>query len=175
MKQYDNAELERMELSRKYLEVAKRYFKLSIDELAKLRGGKKIALALENAFWREIDGLPPLVPIEEVTMNKLLNEPVVTLPKKAKAKPKTPSAKDELEGRGCGGPTGWRWVSKKGEKPTMITEAQLPKYLADGWTEGSGKVWITNGKTNKKIDPTELGVWKKKGYTQGKCRKNTEE
>lgn len=153
----------RLELTRKYLEVTKKYLRTACDELGKIRGGIKLSMAIENAYWREIDNLPPLVSVEEVTLTKCLTQKVEVV------KSKRPTRKKSSEPQ-ASGPSGWVWVQKPGHKATMVTSAQLPKYLEDGWSEGSGKIWITNGTENKKIDPSELKKWQKKGFEQGKCR-----
>lgn len=159
------------DLNRKYLEITKKYLRTALDELGKIRGGIKLSMAIENAYWREIDDLPPLVAVEEVTVDKLLTQKVEVV------KSKRPTKKSEAvsEQRGCSGPLGWRYVCKKGEKSRMVPKDQLKKYLNNGWVESSDLKWITNGKENKRIDSSELDYWEKQGWYLGKVRKNTEE
>lgn len=153
----------RLELTKKYLEITKKYLRTACDELGKIRGGIKLSMAIENAYWREIDNLPPLVEVEEVTLTKCLTQKVEVV------KSKRPTRKKSSEPK-ASGPADWVWVHKKGEKATMVPPSLFKKYIAEGWSEGSGKIWITNGTENKRIEPTDLKYWQKQGFEQGKCR-----
>jgi hypothetical protein len=157
----------RLELTRKYLEVTKKYLRTACDELGKIRGGIKLAMAIENAYWREIDDLPPLVEVEEVTLTKCLTQKVEVV------KSKRPTRKKSSEPK-ASGPADWVWVHKKGEKATMVPNSLVSKYLAEGWSEGSGRMWITDEVDEQRIDPIEFKKWQKKGWREGRKPKNTE-
>lgn len=151
-----------LEILRLQLDITKKYLVKMFEIAGRLHGGSKKALKVEQEYWRELDGIPAIG--GEVTVD----EPVLLTTQTVK-KVKEPNTTSQP--RGKGGPEGWVWVQKEGCKPTMITEASLEKYKKAGWVEGSGKIWVNNGTTNRKITMDELEEFKRQGFVRGKINR----
>ena len=146
------------EILQRQLEITRKHYLKAIETIRHLHSGKKLAPLLETDYWRELENLPAIG--GEVIID---NKPITQLVKEVKTEPREP--------RGKGGPEGWVWVQKEGCKPTMITEASLEKYKKNGWVEGSGKIWVNNGKVNRKITMDELEEFKRQGFVRGKINR----
>ena len=149
-----------LEILRRQLEITRKHYLKAIETIRHLHSGKKLAPLLETDYWRELENLPAIG--GEVIID---NKPITQLVKKVK-EPNTTS-----QPRGKGGPEGWVYVKKEGEKATMIPPGSLDKYKRMGWVEGSDKIWVTNGSENRRCTMDELEDYKRQGFTRGKCRK----